>query len=246
MHTECKAKLRVKRDGGEGAKWKVTQFIEEHTHDVIEKYALKKYLRSHNKIPDEEKKFIDLLHEVNIPSGRIMEIMGELYGNKRNVPYNSKTVSNYTAKLDHPNKIKDIPELLDYFEELKKEDPRFYYKFKLDDEQRVENLFWVDGAARDVYPLYHDCISFDTTFMTNQYQMPCAPFIGINRYGQSIQLGCGFVRHERIENFVWLFERFLDAMDGLHPLNRFCRWHIMQKVQEKLGPFVAKREDLRL
>jgi hypothetical protein len=57
-------------------------------------------------------------------------------------------------------------------------------------------------------------------------------------------------------------------MDMLHPLNiitdqyaairtailivfigiihRFCRWHIMQKVQEKLGNFVAKREDLRL
>ena len=98
--------------------------------------------------------------------------------------------------------------------------------------------------------------------------MPCAPFIGINRYGQSIQLGCGFVRNEKIGNFVWLFERFLEAMDGLHPLNiitdqdagmrsailtifldiihRFCRWHIMQKAQEKLGPFVAKREDLRL
>ncbi|KAK1667254.1 hypothetical protein QYE76_055413 [Lolium multiflorum] len=226
--TDCKAKLRVKRDG---ARWKVTQFVEVHTHEVIDKFALKKYLRSHNKIPAEEKKFIDLLHEVNLTSGRIMEIMGELYGSKQNVPYNSKTVSNYTAKLGNYDRIKDIPELLEYFgtkdipelleyfEEIKKDDPRFFYRFKLDAENKVENLFWVDSKARDVYPLYNDCISFDTTFMTNQYSMPCAPFIGINRYGQSIQLGCGFVRNESSVNFVWLFERFLEAMDGLHPLN---------------------------
>ncbi|KAM0879831.1 hypothetical protein ACQ4PT_033973 [Festuca glaucescens] len=183
VQTDCKAKLRVKHDG---ARWKVTQFVEEHTHEVIDKFAQKKYLRSHNKIHTEEKKFIDLLHEVNLTSGRIMEIMGELYGSKQNVPYNSKTVSNYTAKLGNYDRIKDIPELLEYFEEIKKDDHRFFYRFKLDAENKVEHLFWVDSKARDVYPLYNDCIYFDTTFMTNQYSMPCAPFIGINRYGQSI------------------------------------------------------------
>ncbi|KAM0860125.1 hypothetical protein ACQ4PT_046774 [Festuca glaucescens] len=85
---ECKAKLRVKRTGG---RWQVTQFIEEHTHENIQKFALKKYLRSHKKIPKEEKKFIDLLHEVNLTAGRIMQIMAELYGGKANVPYDAKT-----------------------------------------------------------------------------------------------------------------------------------------------------------
>jgi hypothetical protein len=121
--------------------WAVTQFVEEHTHEVIQKFALKKYLRSHNKIPREERKFIELLHGVNLSSGRIIEIMGEIYGSKKNIPYNSKTVSNYTAMLGDVQQFKDIPELLEYFEELKKDDPRFFYKFKLDAEQRVENIF---------------------------------------------------------------------------------------------------------
>ena len=60
--------------------------------------------------------------------------MGELYGSKKNIPYNKKTVSNYTASLDNYPKIKDIPELFEYFEEIKKEDPRFFYRFKLDDD----------------------------------------------------------------------------------------------------------------
>jgi hypothetical protein len=61
---------------------------------------------------------------------------------------------------------------------LKKEDPEFYYNYTLDDEDRIENLFWVDGAARKVFDLYEDCISFDTTYLTNAYNMSCAPFIG--------------------------------------------------------------------
>ncbi|CAM0910918.1 unnamed protein product [Alopecurus aequalis] len=263
--TDCKTKMRVKRTG---ANWRVTQFVEEHTHDLIKKFALKKYLRSHKKIPKEEKKFIDLLHEVNLSSGRIMQIMGELSGSLANVPYDSKAISNYTAKLGQGSRIRDVKQLLDHFDELKLEDPRFYYKYKLDDQDQVENIFWVDGVARDVYKQYHDCISFDTTYMTNMYNMSCAPFIGINRFGSSIQLGCAFIRNGRIPNFAWIFETFLDAMDGLVPTNiitdqdqamrtailtifigichRNCRWHIMQKFQEKVGSYASKHEQLRL
>lgn len=134
----------------------------------------------------------------------------------------------------------------------------------LDEDDRVHNAFWVDGAARTAYKTYNDCISFDTTYMTN---MPRAPFVGINRHGQSIQLGCGFLRNEKIDSFVWLFEAFLDAMDGVAPVNmitdqdpemkaaiqqvfpmtvhRNCRWHIMKKVQDKIGNFMARRDRLR-
>jgi hypothetical protein len=73
--------------------------------------ALKKYPRSHKKIPKEERKFIDLVHEVNLSSGRIMQIMVELYARKANVSYDAKMISNYTAALAE-EKFKDIPQLL--------------------------------------------------------------------------------------------------------------------------------------
>lgn len=53
---------------------------------------------------------------------------------------------------------------LEYFEELKKEDPEFYCNYTLDEFDRVENLFWVDGKARKAFELYSDCISLDTTY----------------------------------------------------------------------------------
>jgi hypothetical protein len=111
--------------------------------------------------------------------------MAELYGGKKNIPYDHKTVSNYTATLCE-ERFKDIPMLLNYFEELKEKDLRFFYKYSLDELSRVERTFWVDGVARDAYTLYNGCISFDTTYLTNMYKMPCAPFIGMNRNGQSI------------------------------------------------------------
>jgi hypothetical protein len=262
---ECKARLRVKR---KGQKWHVTYFIEEHNHPCIKKFSLKKYLRSHKGIPKEEKGFVKLLHKVNLSSGRILRIMGEVYGGLANVPYDSKDISNCMAQLDGENKHKDMSVLLAHIAKIKKIDPDFYFNLHTDPADKVDRLFWADGAARAAYKNYSDCLSFDTTFMTNMYNMPFAPFIGINRYGQTIQLGCGFIRNENIEGFVWLFKEFLEAMGGLQPQNiitdqdvakrnaiqacflgachRNCRWHVMQNAQSVLGNFMVKHEDLRL
>ncbi|EEC80328.1 hypothetical protein OsI_22378 [Oryza sativa Indica Group] len=223
----------------------------------IPKFSLKKFLRSHRAIPKEEKDFITMLHGVNLSASRIMQLMSELYGGARNVPYTRKDISNFKSKLGSEYRCRDIPETIAHFEEIKKDDPNFFYKIQLDKEDRVQNIFWVDGAARNAYKDFKDCISFDCTYMTNMYNMPCAPFIGINRHGQSIQLGCGFLRNEKTETFVWLFQEFLEAMEGVEPINiitdqdlamkaaialvfphakhRNCRWHIMQNAQKKIG-----------
>src|SRR3954470_142085 len=242
-------------------------FVEEHNHPLVKKFSLKRYLRSHRKIPKEEKEFIKILHQVNLSLGRIMQIMAELYGELGFIPYIAKDVSNLTAGFDNVHDESDMHRLIACFEDVKKEDPDFYYKIHVDHLNRVDHLYWVDGAARSAYKLYHDCLSFDTTYMTNMYNMPCAPFVGINRYGQSIQLVCGFVGNEKIPNFVWLFSTFLEAMGGVQPDNfitdqdgamksdvlvvfpntthRNCRWHVIKKVQEKVGNFMSKREDLQ-
>jgi hypothetical protein len=262
--TECKARLRIKR---RGKKWHVTYFIEEHNHKLIKKFSLKKYLRSHKGIPKEEKDFVKLLHKVNLSAGRVMRIMGEVYGGLANVPYDSKDVSNYMAKIDEEHAHKDMSMLLAHFARMKKEDPNFYFNLHTDHADKVDRIFWVDGPAIAAYKNYNDYLSFDTTYITNMYNMPFAPFIGINRYCQTIQLGCGFLKNENIESFEWLFKEFLEAMGGVQPDNfitdqdaamrcailsslplcchRNCRWHIMQNAQAVLGNFLSKHEELR-
>ncbi|XP_073367791.1 protein FAR1-RELATED SEQUENCE 5-like [Aegilops tauschii subsp. strangulata] len=153
-----------------------------------------------------------------------------------------------------------------YFDEKAKEDPDFFYRIRLDDEDHVRNMYWVDGAARRAYKHFRDCISFDATYLTNMYKMPCAPFIGINNHNQSLQFGCGLVRNKDTDGYVWLFKTFLECMGGLAPMNiitdqdfsmragieevfplavhMHCRWHIIKKAEETLGPFFADRPDL--
>jgi hypothetical protein len=70
--------------------------------------------------------------------------------------------------------------------------------------------------------------------------------------------GAAFLANEKIESYKWLFQTFLLAMGGKAPrliitdkdtsmkltirtilpdtVHRFCMWHIMEKVLEKLGP----------
>ncbi|XP_020163213.1 protein FAR1-RELATED SEQUENCE 5-like [Aegilops tauschii subsp. strangulata] len=153
-----------------------------------------------------------------------------------------------------------------YFDEKAKEDPDFFYRVRLDDEDRVRNMYWVDGAARRAYKHFRDCISFDATYLTNMYKMPCAPFIGINNHNQSLQFRCGLIRNEETDGYVWVFKTFLECMGGLAPMNiitdqdfsmragieevfplavhMHCRWHIIKKAEETLGPFFADRPDL--
>ena len=98
------------------------------------------------------------------------------------------------------------------------------------------------------------------------YKMPCAPFIGINNHGQSVQFGCGFLRNELTDSYVWLMETFLEAMDGIAPkciitdqdfamraaidrvfpdaIHRNCRWHVMQNATEKMGSYMAAHPEL--
>ena len=67
--------------------------------------------------------------------------MFELYGSAHSVPYHEKHVSNLRAGISAHAARSDMSETLSYFNELKKEDNDFFFKVKLDDDDKVENIF---------------------------------------------------------------------------------------------------------
>jgi hypothetical protein len=77
------------------------------------------------------------------------------------------------------------------------------------------------GRMREVGPQYEyfgEVITFDTTYlMTNKYDMPVAPFVGVNHHGQSILLGCALLSNEDTKTFTWLFKMWLECMHGHEP-----------------------------
>ncbi|PNT67609.1 hypothetical protein BRADI_3g29467v3, partial [Brachypodium distachyon] len=253
--TNCKAGMIITLME---SRWQVVYFIAEHNHPLITKPSLTKYLVSHQGIPKEEENFLRILHDSNLEIASLSKKMPSLRHDidsfcRANDATN--TISNYRSRMHAQTRGGDMAETISYFTQKRLDDPDFYFIVLLDEEQRVQNLFWVDGAARKAYEDdYSDCISFDTTYLTNQYNMPFAPFIGINRHGQSFMLGCGFLRDEKATSFDWLFETYLDAMHGKAPQNIITDqdWamqasiakHIMKKAQEKLGSLLGRRPEL--
>jgi len=74
------------------------------------------------------------------------------------------------------------------------------------------------------YADYGECVNFDTTYMTNRYNLPFAPFVGITGHGQSCLFGCTILHDETVETFKWVFETFLEAMGGKHPKTIITDW----------------------
>ena len=64
--TKCRAKMVVKLKDD---RWEVITFIADHNHPLIEKPSLLKYLRSHQGIPLEQKKFLTHLNDCNLIAG---------------------------------------------------------------------------------------------------------------------------------------------------------------------------------
>jgi hypothetical protein len=104
-----------------------------------------------------------------------MEVMSEFYGEDALVP---KSTWNLRSEFRSKNKKYDMTETLQHFKNLQQQDPYFFFDYSFDSENHVEIIFWVDFVDRKAYAdAYHDCMSFDTTFYTNRFNMPFAPFI---------------------------------------------------------------------
>ena len=172
----------------------------------------------HKYMTDMEKGLIRMLNDNNIPTRQMVSILSYLRGGPTALSMKKKDISNFRTKINREIKASDMTKVLDYFRKRQTEDPSFFYKLDLDEERRVRNLFWADGCSIEYYKEYGECISFDTTFMTNKYNLPFSPFVGITGHAQSCLFGCAFLHDETIETFLWVFETFLEAMGGKHPV----------------------------
>lgn len=143
----------------------------------------------------------------------------------------------------------------------------FFSLMDLDNDSKLRNVFWADARSRAAYKHFDDVITFDTIYLTNRSGMPFTPFVGVNHHGQSILLGVCLISNEDTETFTWLFETWLNCIDGkalkaiitdqnraiknaiaiIFPdsRHRFCLRHILKKVFEQLSSHSAFNTGLK-
>ncbi|XP_042982391.1 protein FAR1-RELATED SEQUENCE 5-like isoform X1 [Carya illinoinensis] len=189
-------------------------------------------------------------------------------GGFENLPFLEKDCRNYIDKARHLRLgAGGAGALREYFERMQYKNPGFFASMDLDDDGRLKNVFWADPRSRAAYDSFGDVVTFDTTYLTNRYGMPFAPFVGVNHHGQSTLLGAGLISTEDTATFVWLFKTWLQCMDGIAPRaiitdqdramknaiaivfpqsrHRFCLWHILKKVPEKLSSYSAYKSGMK-
>jgi zinc finger SWIM domain-containing protein 3 len=61
---------------------------------------------------------------------------------------------------------------------------------------------WANARSRTSYENFRNVITFDTTYLTNRYEISFAPFVEVNHHGQSILFGAALISSENTETFV--------------------------------------------
>ena len=128
----------------------------------------------------------------------------------------------------------------------------YFYKFNVDEESQLANLFWVDSIARMDYVCFEGVLAFDTTYRTNAYKKPLVMLVGVNHHHQIVVFGCALWMDESIATYEWVLETFFIIMmnkklisivtdgdktmrkaikkvlsDGFH---RMCSWHLQRNA----------------
>ncbi|KAJ4962500.1 hypothetical protein NE237_022439 [Protea cynaroides] len=250
----CKAMLVVKIQ--ESGKWVVSGFEKEHNHELVPPDKVH-CLRSHRHVSGSAKSLIDTLQGAGIGPSGIMSVLVKEYGGITNVGFTERDCRNYMRSTRQRTLGGDTQILLDYLKHMHAQNPAFFYAVQGDEDQCLSNIFWADPKARNNYTYFGDTVTFDTTYRSNRYRLPFAPFTGVNHHGQPVLFGCAFLINESEASFVWLFKTWLTAMSGRPPVSittdhdrvirsavtqvfpetrhRFCKWHIFKEGQEKLS-----------
>ncbi|KAF5457881.1 hypothetical protein F2P56_021955 [Juglans regia] len=214
------------------------------------------------------KRMLDTNDQADIRMNKSFDALVQEASGFENLPFNEKDCRNYIDKARHLRLGKGgAGALHDYFARMQFKNNGFFSLMDVDDEGRLKNVFWADSRSRASYKYFGDVVTFDTTYLTNRYGMPFAPFVGVNHHGQSFLLGAGLISNKDIETFAWLFQSWLNCMDGEAPKaiitnqdramknaialifpkirHRFCLWHILKKLPEKLGSHGAYKDGLK-
>ncbi|XP_038684045.1 protein FAR1-RELATED SEQUENCE 6-like [Tripterygium wilfordii] len=251
---ECKGRLvgRLSIDG----KWKITLFEDVHNHNLSPSHS--RFFVCNREINPTVKRQLEINDIAGIRPNKSFNSFVIGAGGHDNIQFLERDTRNRIARTRRLRLGEgDANVVHDYFLKMQANNQGFFSLIDWDDDGRLRNVFWADPRSRAAYHEFGDIVTFDMTYLTNKYDMPFAPFVGVNHHGQSILLGCGLISSEDTQTFVWLFTTWLACMGGVAPhgiitdqdramknaieivfpntRHRLCLWHIMKKVPEKFG-----------
>ncbi|KAL9659772.1 hypothetical protein QQ045_024581 [Rhodiola kirilowii] len=166
--------------------WKLTRVLLEYNHPCNP--ANSKFMKNYKYISAKNKKTVLENDMAGIPIAKNYNSIIVKYGGHDNVPFDERDCRNLISKNRRLSLQQgDFEAMRRHFCEMISSNSNFFYMYDTDENGTLKNVFWADGRSRAAYKDFGDVVSFDTTYVSNRYKMPFAPFIGVNNH-QSILL----------------------------------------------------------
>ncbi|XP_028058285.1 protein FAR1-RELATED SEQUENCE 5-like [Camellia sinensis] len=207
---DCKARVRatLQKDG----RYKLTTIVLEHTHDFIPSDS--RHFPMNKRTLTPVKRRLEVNDAAGIGVARNFHSIVVEAGGHEALTFDEQDARNY---IQNARRLKlgvgDTESVTFYFHKMQQQNSNFYSAIDLDED-------------------------------------------GVNHHGQSILFGCGLLSNENTKTFVWLFKEWLSCMSDAPPKaiitdqcramqnaieivfpqarHRWCLWHIMKKIPEKL------------
>ncbi|XP_056687561.1 protein FAR1-RELATED SEQUENCE 6-like [Spinacia oleracea] len=254
---DCLAMLRASVNGD--GEWVVRKVVLEHVNHqpTPSKWkGVKEYSMGH--VTENFRGRLITSYDCGAPISQVRANLAERFSGIENVILTEKDMS-HIVHTERRLKMEggDANAMMSYFEGLQKDNDKFFHAHRLDNEGRLKDIMWVDARSRVAFNDFGKVVCFDSTYLTNSYELPFANFVGVNHHGQSLLLGCALMSHEYAKSFTWLFRQWCICRGGRYPVailtdqapamrrhlevvmpetrHRWCLWHIMNKIPSKLG-----------
>ncbi|XP_056690179.1 protein FAR1-RELATED SEQUENCE 5-like [Spinacia oleracea] len=182
MITRTKCESHIFAKNNENGDFEIEKHVVVHNHPLTREIS--NYLhRSERQMTEPKQDAIEAMLECGLRPMESYRYMSIETGGEDGVGHTMIDHLNYCYKLKMKQiDDKDSQTLVNKLYDLQSIDPEFFFRVRLNDEGKVECLFWRDSMMREDYKIYGDVLVFYTTFRTNKYNLICAPFVGINNH----------------------------------------------------------------
>ncbi|XP_010513339.1 PREDICTED: protein FAR1-RELATED SEQUENCE 5-like [Camelina sativa] len=190
----CKAHMAcyLQRTG----KFKIVSFNQSHNHDLVET-PMKHFMKGNQMFSVAQTQHADDAEMSGISAKATVEMMSREVGGRENLGFLEKDYGNYIYRKRMEKMVKgDAGAVLEYFQKKKEDNSSFFYSIQLDEDDMITNILWADDRSISDYNLFGDVVCFDTTYKTNEYDRPFAPFVGVNHHKQTVVFGAALLYDE--------------------------------------------------
>ncbi|KAI8572373.1 hypothetical protein RHMOL_Rhmol01G0193400 [Rhododendron molle] len=254
--TGCGAKFRVCLMSPTVTNYVVTEFVSAQNHPLAAPQCVP-FMQSHRHVGDANIAQVMAMRNVGMKAAEIMDYMTCQSGGFQNVGFTVKDLRN---KLQSSRKEEirngDAEGALGFLAAQVSTDPLFFFKYTVDEDDRLETLLWTYGRSQMDYAAFGDVLVFDTTYRTNAYKKPFVILAGVSNNFTTTIFGCALLSKEAEDTYNWVLSTFLEAMDGKRPISvvidgdlamrnairdifpdarhRLCSWHLERNAAKNV------------